>query len=247
MSHQSIYFNPVNENSHIFISGKQFNYIKNVLRLKGKEHIDILDGEGKRFEAEIVRVDKNKKNVHVRVLKILEASKRRKAYIRLFCAIPKRENFFYIVQKTTELGVAGITPIVTDYQQKKPGDINRFMDRVRSVSAEALEQSGQLFLPVIGDVMKFKDAVDSVSGKKILVFTPSAGKSFKTLCMEMEQEERINIFVGPEGGFSRGELAYSSERGAEVVSIEEFNVLRTETAASVITGILIFYLSKKDF
>ena len=144
-------------------------------------------------------------------------------------AIPKGERAEWTVQKLTEIGINRIVPLVTDRSVVRldESDATRRGERFRRIAREAGSQSRRLRLPIVEDPMTmaaFVLALDSPSSG-VAIAEPGGGPVTETL---------DTILVGPEGGWSDGELAYVPVR----VGLGS-GVLRAETAALVAGTLLV--------
>ncbi|HEY1037492.1 MAG TPA: RsmE family RNA methyltransferase [Candidatus Paceibacterota bacterium] len=145
----------------------------------------------------------------------------------LLASIVKGDNFDLIVQKTTELGIDGVIPVIADRTIKK----NVNLERLKRIAIEAAEQSGRVSVPAIGEPAKLKDAVKSFAAKggQVILFHQN-GSGFADVKDALKADSEVGILIGPEGGWSEAEMKYFDELGLKKAKIGE-NVLRAETAA----------------
>jgi 16S rRNA (uracil1498-N3)-methyltransferase len=135
----------------------------------------------------------------------------------------------WVVEKATELGVSKIVPIVSERSEKKGFNLMR----AQKIAIEASEQSGRVEVPLIGDIEPLKDALESFQGE-IVVFD-LIGKPFSDAVSWLGGEKNntpINIFVGPEGGWSPKEIEMFKVQKAQIFSLGQLT-LRAETASIV--------------
>ena len=192
---------------------------RNVFRLGVGDRVILFDGSGDEFILEIKKITKDKAE-----LNILEKRKGiiSEKEISLFVGIPKKDKFEWIVEKATELGVSHITPMITERSEKK--DINNV--RINKIIIEASEQSGRATLPILHEVDTLEKAL---SGIKIplIVCDGSGEKSTEKI---FSKDNKLSIFIGPEGGFTEKELLIFKNNNAKIISLGD-QTLRTETAA----------------
>jgi 16S rRNA (uracil1498-N3)-methyltransferase len=158
--------------------------------------------------------------------------------ITLAHALAKGDRFDFIVQKATELGVAGIVPLLTEHTQAKPkGQAARRIERWRRISLEALKQCGRRTLVEIEQPVAVEEFLNrsGVQGP-VLIFTRQGGKSLTDL-LRSRTHERVTAVVGPEGGWSDRELKLFAKHGCQPVTLGP-RVLRTETAAIVAVALI---------
>lgn len=125
-------------------------------------------------------------------------------------------------QKTVEVGVASITPIITERTIK----IGLNVPRLEKIILEANEQCGQNIVPLLFPILNFKDAIEGALGEKV-IFHPDAD-----LYVPNKSAKNISIFVGPEGGFTENEIKLAKDFGFTVASLGSL-ILRGETAAII--------------
>ena len=202
--------------------------ILNVLKLKKGERIRFFNGTGFDFDMVLERI--SGRFVAGNIVSKIGNFSDPKIIVNLFQSIPKKDKFEWVLEKGTELGVKYFHPILTKRSQKK--DINFI--RAQKILKEAMEQSGQDKIPEIGEVIKFERATDLVSGKDStnIIFDPS-GEPFTA---KDTVKYDVNVFVGPEGGFSDEELKSAKEKGLAVKSLGP-RTLKAETAAIAISAI----------
>lgn len=227
---------PLQEKEPVLLKERKFiHQLKNVLRLKRGDRIILLDGKGNEYETEILRVFDNQISGLVRKKIERPPGPTSEIKINLYQSLIRDKRLKLVFEKGTELGVSSFIPLQTFYSLKK----NLNYERIKRVTREAAEQSRRKEAPVIMGVLSFEKAVDEVAKEKGLHFIfHEKGERFslKTL-EEAEKFDNINIFIGPEGGFSDKEIERAKNSNFRVVKIEDL-ILRSETAAIVALGIV---------
>ena len=193
------------------------NQVIKVLRLKIGEQIILADGKSTEAITEITAL--NKKNISVKIISKYSNKNEPAKKVTLFCAILKRENFELVVQKAVETGVSEIAPMITDRTVKT--GLN--MSRLQKIIKEAAEQSGRGEIPALKEAIKFSEAIKNGG----IVFDPS-GDPFNI----QKSSNKLNIFIGPEGGFSENEIKLAKENNLYISSLGSLT-LRAETAAII--------------
>jgi 16S rRNA (uracil1498-N3)-methyltransferase len=191
------------------------------------ERVIVFDGSGYDFVCEIQEYQGSEV-----VLNILEKklnSTKPLHHVVLYAAIIKKDNFEWIVQKATELGVSDIVPVLSDRSEKK--NINT--ERLEKIIREAAEQSGGGILPRLHQVVSLRELLSSKSllggmVSSAVVFDPTGEK------LSARGPEKIygsvGLFIGPEGGWSAEEISAFKKAGVAVRSLGP-RILRAETAA----------------
>ena len=199
---------------------------KNVLKFKIGEQIILANPNGMEALCEIESIDK--KEATLKLIEETENTKTVKRMVTLYASILKRENFEFIAQKATELGVKSIVPIKTERTIKQ--NIN--MERLGKIVTEASELCGRNTVPEICETMNFKDAITLSTKENYAVLFDATGAGLMQNVNHWQK--KMAIFIGPEGGFSYAELEFARENNIEIISISPL-MLRGETAAIVAT------------
>ncbi len=209
------------------LTGDEARHLGQVLRIQPGGIITIFDGNGRRAFAEVLSVSRDK--VHLKIGEILLSQSLLPA-ISLAQAIPKGKNMDLIVQKSVELGVAAIQPLITRYTVVQPGEGKS--EKWRRNALEACKQCGQDTLPVIAEPLTFERWIStqsSVTGPKIIASLANGAKPLRQTLRQHPSTTQVTLLVGPEGDFSAEETAAAIAAGFLPVSLGTI-VLRVETA-----------------
>jgi 16S rRNA (uracil1498-N3)-methyltransferase len=213
------------------LAGDDARHLSQVLRVKAGETVTIFDGHGRRAEAEVLTVSRDRVS-----LKPGEASCPRPPApaITLAQAIPKGKNMDLIVQKAVELGVAAIQPLVTKNTVVQPGDGKS--DKWRRNALEACKQCGQDTLPQIADPLPFHRWLDrgagvspAASSLQLIASLAPGAKPLREILRAHPGTAAVILLVGPEGDFTPEETTAALDAGFLPVSLGDI-VLRVETA-----------------
>lgn len=200
---------------------------RDVLKLKIGERMILCDGQENEGLAEIREYGKDFTGVEV--IEISENKNEPDRQVILYCSVLKRENFEFVAQKATEVGVKEIVPVITERTVK----LSIRQDRLEKIIKEAAEQSGRGIVPVLHEPIDLEKAVGNAVKNKLNYFFDRSGQMYRHhrsdngLAMS-----RIGIFIGPEGGWSPSELGMAKRSGFEIISLGK-TTLRAETAAIV--------------
>ncbi|MFA5261399.1 MAG: RsmE family RNA methyltransferase, partial [Candidatus Omnitrophota bacterium] len=148
-------------------------------------------------------------------------------------------------EKTTEIGVTEIIPIITQRTEIRLNDerAGRKQSRYEKIAINAAKQSQRNTLPIIHPCQTFNDAVSRIARTGACVI-PWLGGEKKLLTEVLESrkpETSVMVFIGPEGDFSSNEVEQAIKAGAIPVSLGK-NVLKVDTAAIVSVTLIRFYL-----
>ena len=218
--------NSIVENTTKLLSKEHGHYVANVMRLKLGSRINFFNKDGE-WESEITFIQKDKVEVKF-TKKKKQASNESK--IELVICLVKKTPMENILQKSTELGVSKIIPIVSERTVVK--EIN--YERARKIVIEATEQSNQLNPPEISGVIRLRDYLKKLdSSTKLLFADVNSQNILKNDNIKIG--EALSVLIGPEGDFSPAER----ESILKVPDVKSFtiskNILRSDTA--VITAI----------
>jgi 16S rRNA (uracil1498-N3)-methyltransferase len=148
--------------------------------------------------------------------------------LHLAMAIINLEKFELVIQKSTELGVRSITPLVTDRTEIRAERYRGKGERWQKIAFEAVKQSGRSRTPMVEPPARFADVITR-EGTNILFDAETGSATWQT-------GDAATLFIGPEGGWSDDELRLARERGAVFAGLGARR-LRAETAGIVAVAI----------
>jgi 16S rRNA (uracil1498-N3)-methyltransferase len=221
-------------NDQISITGDKARYLASVLRCEKGDELIIFDGEGSCFRSVIVK--SGKREVVAATLERFSSDLESPLDIVLVQGVLKGEKMDLVIQKTTELGVKGIIPVITARSQVRE---TRKIARWKKIAEEASRQSGRSAAPVVHEVEMFADLFSDhsmqTSGEGIIFYEEGGMRLSETIQrMKMRRVSdsisSLAVVVGPEGGFTKEEVKTAEERGFFTASLGR-RVLRAETAA----------------
>ena len=209
------------------LTGDEARHLSQVLRIKPGETITVFDGCGRRAAAEVLSISRD----HVS-LDLVETQSPEPPLpaITLAQAIPKGKNMDFIVQKSVELGITAIQPLVTRNTVVKPGEGKS--DKWHRTALEACKQCGQDTLPKIDNAQPFDRWLANQSetpGLKIIASLAPGARPIRETLHSHPRTREATLLVGPEGDFSPEETAAALAAGFLPVSLGDI-VLRVETA-----------------
>jgi len=229
----------------VVIIGKLVHQIRNVLRLGASDHITVLDNSGWEYEVELQKLDSAK--VEGKVISKSLAAGEPRTKITLYQALLKGSNFEFVLQKCTEIGVAGFVPLICERCVAGEPDSKR-LSRWRSIIREAAEVSRRGKLPVLQNPTSLTEACKSASGISLIPWEEEKARGIGDVLRshrKIRNDSAINIFVGPEGGFSRSEVEFARSCGIVPVSLGH-RILRAETAGLVAATITLYEFGDLD-
>jgi 16S rRNA (uracil1498-N3)-methyltransferase len=205
----------------VCLSEEEAHHVYKVLRGRIRDRIEVVDGVGKLFVAELLRGREASIVEERRVEGDDDA-------VTLYQAVPKGRHMDLIVEKATELGVGRVVPLVTEQGVVRFEEQDRKVRRWRRVAEAAARQSLRLRVPEIGEIIPFSEAVREGGRTGVLLHN----KPDLSPLEEVVLGSGIGLFVGPEGGWSLGELEMAGEAGLHFAALGPYR-LRSETAGIV--------------
>ena len=202
-----------------------------VLRVAVGDEVLLFDGAGREATGLIARVHRKRLTVDVSRIerRPFELSRR----ITLAVAMPRTHRQGYLIEKCTELGVAGIWPIGTERAVTRPGPAA--VEKWRRRAMEAAKQADRAWIPTIAQPQAFKAALKRISEFETSSMTDTGPSlpPFRSFLGSVPVGSSVLVWLGPEGGWSEEETRQAVEAGA-VRSTLSPTVLRTETAAMTV-------------
>ncbi|GAL27927.1 16S rRNA (uracil(1498)-N(3))-methyltransferase [Vibrio maritimus] len=209
------------------LSDDAAGHIGRVLRMKEGQEVLLFDGSGHEFPATITSV--GKKNVDVDIQEKVESSIESPLDLHLGQVISRGDKMEFTIQKSVELGVNTITPLISERCGVKL-DAKRFEKKLQQwqkIAISACEQCGRNTIPVIRPIMSLEEWCAEPSEALKLNLHPRAKYSINTL---PEPVNKVRLLIGPEGGLSAQEIEMTEQYQFEETLLGP-RVLRTETAA----------------
>ena len=229
---------------NIWIEGSDVNHIKNVLRMKIGEELEISDGEGKKYLCEVTSMSADE--VVAAIKEELQVDVELPSKIYLFQGLPKSDKMEMIVQKAVELGVYEIIPVATKRAVVKLDDKKaaKKVERWQAIAEGGAKQSGRNVIPEVKQVMSFKEALQYAKKLDVLLVPYELAEGMaetKSIISAIKPGQSVGFFIGPEGGFETAEVELAIENGAKAITLGK-RILRTETAGLTTLSILMYHL-----
>ncbi len=209
-----------------FLEGDEAKHLAQVLRIQPDQWITVFDGLGNFAEAKVLSVTKQRIDL---MLDLAESKETPLPQITLAQAIPKGKNMDWIVQKSVELGVSRIQPLVTRHTIATPGD--QKAEKWRRTALEACKQCAQFTIPVIEDPLSLGEWITKPdpSELKLIASLAENPQSFHETLAAHPELGSVTILIGPEGDFSPEETEAARAAWFTPVTLGDL-VLRVETA-----------------
>ena len=159
-------------------------------------------------------------------------------FLTLYQAFPKQDKLEFIIQKTTELGISRIVPLISARCISRPDEKSyaKKLERFRKIAEEAAKQSGRGIIAEISPLMDFEEALRDMQDSDLKLFCyENGGKKLNSV--NFPTSGKIAVMIGSEGGFERSEAERAEQSGAVNISLGE-RILRCETCPVAMTAII---------
>ena len=211
--------------NHFTISSEESKHAIKVLRKKEGDLLNFTDGKGSFFIAEILIADSKK--TKVQVIKREKKDKQHKYYLHIAIAPTKNmDRFEWFLEKSAEIGIDEITPIICSRSERKIIKI----ERCNRILLSAMKQSLKFHKTKLNEAISLKECLkQDFEGNKYIAHCDDSEK------IELKNErtkKRTLILIGPEGDFSPNEIEIALQNQFKAVSLGNSR-LRTETAGIV--------------
>ena len=232
----------------IIIEGDDAHHIRNVMRMKVGSTIYVSNNEVVHYA-----VIKGFTDQGVKCELQYEVKENRELPVNVTIAqgMPKGNKFELIIQKTTELGVSEIIPVLSERSIVKidPKKEKRKIERYQKIAKEASEQSHRVKIPTITSFMSLEDFIlyaESFDYKVVAyeATTEAERHNLYHVIKTLKPNDSLLVFIGPEGGISENELTVLKEHDFQIVSLGQ-RILRTETAPIFVMSSVVYELEVK--
>jgi 16S rRNA (uracil1498-N3)-methyltransferase len=220
---------PFSANRSISFSEAQAHYLKNVLRMSLGDPVHLFNGRDGEWRSVIDRMSRRRCSA---VLEEQVFEQKHEPNLWLIFAPVKRTRIDFIAAKATELGVARILPVFTEFT-----DVSRVnTQRLRANAIEAAEQCGRLSVPKVNEPENLTSIIESWLGDRTLLYCDETGNGigigeYLKLALTDFRTAPTAFLIGPEGGFSSSELDLLEEKNNFTAIDLGPRILRADTAA----------------
>ncbi|MGK2926408.1 MAG: 16S rRNA (uracil(1498)-N(3))-methyltransferase [Lysobacterales bacterium] len=223
--------------AEIVLEERSSHYLGRVLRLAPGQAVVLFNGDGHDYAAEIL--SPARRGMALRVDSRLPGLPEPGLDITVAQAVSRGERMDQTLQKCTELGAAAFQLLDTERVEVRlgVGKLDKRMDHWRGVIVSACEQCGRSRVPGLSSPVALDSWLATATDATRLVLDPGSDRSLAQWAADPETVGAVQIVVGPEGGFSEGELMRIRAAGVHGVSLGP-RVLRTETAAPAAVAVL---------
>lgn len=227
------------QGGRVRITGPLVHQIRDVLRMQPGERIEVLDSSGWEQEVELRVLSRDA--IEGEVVRRSLSQGEPKTQVTLYQALLKGSKFEQVLQKGTELGISAFVPMMCQRcMVELPGGSREA--RWYRIIREAAEQSRRGRLPLLRPLVPFAQACQEALGLSLIPWEGERGRGLRSHLREHPlwgTRHSINLFIGPEGGFSTQEIDLAQAHGILPISLGS-RILRAETAGLVAAALILY-------
>ena len=222
----NVFYLPDAQIGAISFPEEESKHIVKVLRMKEGDRFCVTDGNGSLYDAELI--DAHPKRAMANLSNQRNGYDIRDFKVSIAIAPTKlNERTEWFLEKATEIGIDEVKLFSSYHSERRVANVDRF----KKIVISAMKQSVKSKMPIVEDMVSFDKLVkQNYEGQKFIAWIDDNVK--EQLCDLYKKGENALVLIGPEGDFSKEEVALAIEYGFIPVSLGEAR-LRTETAAVV--------------
>jgi 16S rRNA (uracil1498-N3)-methyltransferase len=219
----------------VVLDPEETHHLGRVLRLAPGARVLVCDGRGRAVAAVVQTLGSDETVLALK--EEVSAPVESPLGITLGLALAKGEAMDQVVRQATEMGVQQLIPFVSTYSEKvAPERARRRLARWQRQAREALKSCQRLYLPEISPVQDFPKILQGPEEAKFLCYEEERGGGLQSH-LSRSRPAGARLIIGPEGGFTPGEVDQARDAGFQVVSLGPRR-LRVETATLAALAIL---------
>lgn len=231
------FVNEINE-ENITLTGENARHIGRSLRMRTGEEVTVCCKQTD-YNCIISRITED--TVFLDLKEKFRCQSEPDIEVTLFQAVPKLDKLEYIIQKSVELGVSHIVPVLTKRCISRPTekDFTKKLPRLNKIAEEAAKQSGRGIITDVSEIISYKTALKQIKSldKSLILYESEGGKRFGDI--DFVGIKTVGLIIGSEGGFDKSEVEEAKKSGAEQIWLGK-RILRCETAPISALSILMF-------
>lgn len=218
---------PLNETQVISLTADHYHYLVHVIRVQVGDPLKLWNGQGGEYDSQVIEI--TKKALSVRLDTFSSIDRESPCQVELVVPLLSSEKMDWVLQKSVELGVAQISPVICERAavKLKADKLEQKKAHWMQVIISAANQSQRTRLPRLNTLQPFHHFFDHYAYPIVLFTPPLPNHTPRTLPAHCQQ---CRILIGPESGFSTVELEYAADKQAYFKTLGP-RVLRVETAS----------------
>lgn len=223
------------------VTGEDVAHMTRVLRLRAGDLVTLCDGAGMDYEAKLRSL--GKEEILLDVVSAQPSRGEPRHRVTLYQGLPKAGKMELILQKSVELGLYSLVPVLSQRSVVKltAKEFEKKRVRYQRVAYEAAKQARRGIVPQVRPLAAFSDAALARHDLLLIADEEEEAVSLKAILQSHRDALDIGLVVGPEGGLERGEVAALTAAGGRCVSLGP-RILRTETAGMAALAMILYEL-----
>lgn len=228
------YFTNKKVDNEFILNEDDLYHIKTVMRMKDNDQIIVVMDK----KAYLCCLENVKDNIKIIIKNELPKVDYNTPDVTLIIPILKEQKMDLILQKSTELGVSKIIPIITKRSIVKVNESSqdKKMDRWRRIVKEASEQSHRVEIPEVLPIRTI-DQLKNLDGFNLVCSTKEKVKNIKLVMKNVKTCDKINLVIGPEGGLDELEEEMLNKMGFESITLGN-RIMRVETVPLFLLSVI---------
>lgn len=222
---------------HPVLTGAHLRHIGYALRMRQGEQLTVC-ACGIDYECEIAQITQDAVALHI--LSAEPCCTEPTVTVTLFQALPKADKLEQIIQKSVELGVTEIVPVLTRrcVSRMSAGDFQKKLPRYQKIAQSAAQQSGRGIIPPVAPLHTLEQAAERMQAIEVpvVLYESEGGISFSAVRSDAKS---YGLCIGSEGGFDPQEIEFLQQTGVQPVWLGR-RILRCETAPLTALSVLMF-------
>jgi 16S rRNA (uracil1498-N3)-methyltransferase len=215
--------------TEIRLSASETHHLARVLRLGVGARVEIYNGQGGEFEAEVVTLEPG--GARLQILAETRSRSESPLFITLGLALARSETFDLVVRQATELGVSRLIPFTCQRSLVTPAvRAQSRQQRWERLALQTLKSCQRQLTPKIDHPQSFAAVLQGPEAVKIMFWEEKRRSGPERLLRDRPAPDSVRILIGPEGGFSAEEAEQARTAGFELLALGPRR-LKVETAA----------------
>ena len=232
----------------ITVTGQDAVHISKSLRMQIGDSLTVCGGLGSDMICEITAITESAVELKVTAVQTTESEP--SVWVTLYQGLPKGDKLEWIIEKTIELGVCEIVPVLMQRSVSRPDakSAAKKNERYRKQAVSAAKQCGRGIIPDVHSMIHFPEMLVSLKKHQAAIFFyECGGEPLSAVIEEIKKSGAadIAIVIGPEGGFDPSEAEALQSAGALTATLGK-RILRTETAPIAAIAAIMYATGNMD-
>jgi 16S rRNA (uracil1498-N3)-methyltransferase len=226
------YIEEITAKDNLVLNEETSKHVVQVLRMQNREQLQLTNGKGNLFTAEII--DNNRKRCAVKIVQTSNFKPQTSNITIAISLIKNANRFEWFLEKAAEIGITEIIPLICTRTEKQ----HFRHDRMQGILISAMLQSQQNFLPVLHEPVKFNEVISKATQEqKMIAHCEDENNKVQLTSKLLNPSSSKLILIGPEGDFTKEEIQQALQNNFTPVALGNTR-LRTETAGMVAAALL---------